>query len=421
MVNFLAASVEAREPVRLIGRLVRSEPLVNEELVLPAANRVSFEFDAIDARMSAAEALATIADRADRSRLALLKVLTTAEHFRYLSGAELFQDGQWYSMTLLPRGKKPGPFAWASSLGDAGYEENVPLVLDEIRYLFSEGDSPFAPVGAAVEGERALGQEIAEASRFPQRGVVERRELRSFVQRLPKPHCIIVRDVGQASFCSAVDRYGNELFHLDAGWPISYNMKTVSKKPALKVSGVPIILSHWDWDHLHGYHTIPGLADGIWVAPIQPLGPGAALVANKLADDNRLLGVGLANVSAGPLRLARCKGKVGDLNQTGLCVQIALQSGKFVLFMGDADYDLASPKMIAQPDFIVATHHGAKFGGNVVLPSGLTNRCVVSVGKGNGYGHPSKAAIRRHRRAGWSISYTCERHGVLRGSRYLGP
>ncbi|ACP23939.1 hypothetical protein NGR_c01360 [Sinorhizobium fredii NGR234] len=408
-------------PITLIARLVRSEALTNDDLVLQKANRVAFEFDAIDARMSADEALATIADRADRSRLAVLKILTTAEKFQYLADIGDVRDGQWYRINLLPRGKKPGPFAWASSLGDAGYEEIVPFVLDEIRYLFSEVDSPLSPVGAAVGNERALAQAIAEACKFPERAIGKSRAARNLLSGANSPHKIVVRDVGQASFCSAIDQHGNELFHLDAGWPISYNKKTAASKPRLKVSDVPVILSHWDWDHLHGYHAIAGLAGGIWIVPVQRLGPGAKLVAEKLATNNRLLGVSSANVSAGPLRLGRCKGKAGNLNQTGLCVQTTLQSGKTVLFMGDADYDLVRPRLSTLPDFIVATHHGAKFRGSVVSPRGGSGRCVVSVGKGNGYGHPSAAAVMCHSGAGWSMSFTCERNGIPRGSRHLGP
>lgn len=421
MGSFVAATAEFGDPVSLIARLVRSEPLINEGLVRKKANRVSYEFDAIDARMTVEEALATIEGGTDRSRLAVVKVLTTEENFRRLADVAEIEDGQWYRITLLSRRDKIGPFAWASSLGDAGYEENVPLVLDEIRYLFSEGESPLAPIGAAVADERAFAQAIANACAFPKSAIGKGGAAGIVLSKIKAPSEFVVRDVGQASFCSAVDEHGDELFHLDAGWPISYNKKTVSTKPGLKVSDVPVILSHWDWDHLHGYHAIKGLAGGTWITPVQRLGPGAKLVANTLAANNRLLGVCSTSVLGGPVRLVRCKGKAGDLNQTGLCIHTTLQSGKTILFMGDADYDFARPKMSALPDFIVATHHGATFDGSVVSPYGGSGRCVVSVGKGNGYGHPSNAAITSHSSAGWSIEYTCQWGGVRRGDRYLGP
>lgn len=408
-------------PVRLIARLVRSEAVINNDLVLHNANRVSFEFDCIDARLATEEALATIEDRGDRSRLVVLKILTTAENFRYLAEVPEYGDGQWYRINLLPRGKQPGPFAWASTLSEGGYNEVIPSVLEEICFLFSESELPLGSVGAAVADDRAHAQKIAEAGKFPQHATRKGPAARELLRHLGKPSRIVVRDVGQASFCSALDHQGNELFHLDAGWPISYNNKTASHKPQLKVADAPVILSHWDWDHLHGYHAIPGLAGSTWIAPVQRLGPGAALVAKKLAENDRLLGVKWANQSAGSLRLGCCKGKAGNLNLTGLWIRTTLRCGKTVLFVGDAGYDLIPLQMKALPDLVVATHHGANFAGNVVTPNGGRGHCVVSVGKGNGYGHPSDDAVARHAKAGWLNSFTCSWNGVSRGSRYLGP
>lgn len=408
-------------PVNLIGRLVRSEALNNEQLIVPAANRVSFEFDAIDARLEIDQALATIVGKAERSRLAVLKVLTTSEHFCHLSGTAEVRDGQWYWISLLPRGKQPGPFAWSSSLGDAGYDENVPFVLNEISFLFSEGESPLSPIGATVSNARALAQVIANGCSFPASAMGMSGHVRSLFRAMNPPDKIVVRDVGQASFCSAVDQHGSELFHLDAGWPISYNKKTVSIKPKPKISDVPVILSHWDWDHLHGYHAIQGLAGGAWITPVQRLGPGAKLVADNLAKAGRLLGFTLAKLSAGPVRLGRCKRKGGNLNQTGLWIETTLNSGKTILYVGDADYDPVDLKISKLPDFMVTTHHGAKFSGSVPPPNHGKGSCIVSVGKGNGYGHPSSLAVAQYSSAGWAIEYTCDWGATSRGDRYLGP
>lgn len=408
-------------PVRLIARLVRSESLVNDELVLPKANRVAFEFDCIDAKLSADGALAAVSDRGDQSRLALLKILTTYDKFWILTGEDDVVDGQWYWISLLPRGKKSGPLAWASSLGDTGYEEIVPLVVDEIRYLFQEGERPPRPAGAAVEDIQSLAWQIANACRFPKSAIRGRAAVERVLRSLNVPHKVVVRDVGQASFCSAVDKGGNEIFHLDAGWPISYNRKTASSKPALKTVGAPVFLTHWDWDHLHAFYAVPGVSGSQWIVPVQRLGPGARRVSQYLADNGRLLAVASRRVVAGAVKIRRCKGKAGILNQTGLSFQVTLQSGKTVLYMGDADYNLVSLAAPSLPAFLVATHHGAKFAGGVVSPVGGHGSCVVSVGKGNKYKHPSEAALTSHENAGWSLGYTCERDGIPRGDRSLGP
>ena len=408
-------------PVNLIARLVRSEALINEQLVVPAANRVSFEFDAIDANLGADQALAAIAGKDERSRLAVLKILTTSEHFCELSGAAEVRDGQWYWISLLPRGKRSGSFAWASSLGDAGYDENVPLVLNDISFLFSEGESPLTPIGATVSYTRALAQTIAGACGFPASAMGMSGHVANYFGALNPPHRIVVRDVGQASFCSAVDRHGRELFHLDAGWPISYNKKTVSIKPRPRISDAPVILSHWDWDHLHGFHAIEGLAGGPWIAPVQRLGPGAKLVAENLARAGRLVGFTFERSTFGPIILGRCKKRGGNLNQTGLWVETTLSSGKTLLYVGDANYDPVGLKISKLPDFMVTTHHGGKFSGSVPRPYRGAGSCVISVGKGNGYGHPSREAVAKHSRVGWSIEYTCDWGMTSRGDRYLGP
>jgi beta-lactamase superfamily II metal-dependent hydrolase len=407
-------------PIKLIARLVRMEPLINEDLVREKANRVSFEFDAIDARLSTDDALDTISGEGDRSRLVLVKILTTADHFWSLTGVDEVSNDQWFSIALLPRETRSGPFAWASSLGEQGYEELIPLVLDEIDYLFSDDEGPLSPVGAAVSGDWAQARAIADICKFPQGATGRDAEARQLLRNIDRAFKVVVRDVGQASFCSAIDRNGNELFHLDAGWPISYNSKTAAAKPVLRIRDAPVLLSHWDWDHLHGYHAISGLAGSTWITPIQPLGPGARRVAENLAKDGRLLGIRLRRLSGRSLRIGRCKGVEGDLNHTGLCFEVTLQSGWTLLYVGDADYDVIGLRLNSFPRFIVATHHGAKFGGTVISPPSPHAQCVVSVGKGNGYGHPSSEAIRSHKAAGWSVTYTCERNGIPRGDRYLG-
>ena len=174
-----------------------------------------------------------------------------------------------------------------SPLGDNGYEDIIPFALKGIRYLFYDGGSPVSSVGAEADDVRQLAQSIADASRFPQAAMDRAADAKRLLTALPLPSRIIVRDVGQASFCSALDGHGREMFHLDAGWPISFNKKTASRKPRLIKKKAPVILSHWDWDHLHGYHVVEGLASSTWIVPVQKLGPGAARVAHALAGKKR--------------------------------------------------------------------------------------------------------------------------------------
>lgn len=408
-------------PTKLIARLCRVEAIINDGLVNANANRVGFEFDTIDAELPIDNALATIDGKADPSRLFLLKILTTSSEFSRLAQTFEAADGQWFAIRLLPRGKISGPLAWTSSLGPGGYLRTIPMVVESIRFLFSDGDRPLRPVGAAVDPDVGLAHAIATVCEFPASAIGKVRAAKALLASLPAPTTITVNDVGQASLVTAKDHGGEPLFHLDAGWPISYNLKTAAAKPIFASTGLPVILSHWDWDHLHGYYAISGLSSGVWIAPIQRLGPGAAKVAKWLARHGRLYGVASGNLAAGAVVLGRSKGPKGDINRTGLCARIALASGKTLLFVGDADYDLARPVPVTPPDFLVAAHHGARFNGAVVPPLAYGASCVVSVGKGNGYGHPSRKHIKKHKKLGWQVSYTCKHGGVSRGSRTLGP
>jgi hypothetical protein len=155
-----------------------------------------------------------------------------------------------------------------------------------------------------------------------------------------------------------------------------------------------------------------------WFTPIQQLGPGARRVANILHQRRRLHGF-----SGAPIRLRfgelMCCGGAHPMNDTGLALRVKLSSGRTALCLGDAAYD-AVPTT-APIDMLVATHHGAAFSGSAPSPTTPDCPCVVSVGKDNVYKHPRPEAVRRHRRAGWSVSYTQRMPGAPRGSRILGP
>lgn len=100
----------------------------------------------------------------------------------------------------------------------------------------------------------------------------------------------MVRDVGQASFSSLVDRHGKPLIHFDVGFPISFNQHTFPKSFPVDPTEKPlVILSHWDWDHLHAAFALPHLRERKWIAPRQRIGPGAARLAMILAAKGNLL------------------------------------------------------------------------------------------------------------------------------------
>lgn len=410
--------------VRLVGRLGRIERLQHDGLFLKQANRFGFEFDAVNGEAPLDAVLAAISGEGSGAPLAALKVLTTLGKFRKVCRRERIEEGDWFLLELEPRGKRRGPLAWAASLGERGYEANRPLVLRSITWLFSDGEPPLRALSAAVAADRQFAQAVAAACDFPAKAIGRLSEVKALLQAQSAPHDVVVRDVGQASLVSLRNARQRSLLSLDAGWPISWNRKTAPKSPpSLRAVSnmMPVILSHWDWDHLHGFYAVPGLSGGVWIAPVQKLGPGPKRVAALLANADRLYGVGTRKLVAGPFVIGRCKGKPGVSNNTGLAVRVTLASGRQVLFVGDADYEVLPSGLFGPADFLVVTHHGAEFAGAVVNAPVKDSPAVISVGAGNGYGHPSRDAVAAHKMAQWALSYTCKTKGQKRGGRVLGP
>lgn len=411
-------------PVSLIGRLGRIERFQRDDLFLKRANRFGFELDAVDRQAPLEVVLAAISGEGSGASLAALKILTTLRKFRKLSGRDRIDEGDWFFLELEPRNKRRGPLAWAASLGERGYEATRPFVVRSITWLFADGDTPLRSLSAAVAADRKFAQTVAAACDFPTNAIGRLSDVKALLRAQSAPHDVIVRDVGQASLVSLRNKQQRSELSLDAGWPISWNRKTAPKSPpSLRAAStaMPVILSHWDWDHLHGFYAVPGLSDGVWIAPVQKLGPGPKRVAALIAKADRLYGVGTRKLVAGPFVLGRCKGKPGNSNNTGLAVRVTLASGKQVLFVGDADYEVLPSGLLGPADFLVVTHHGAEFKGPVISAPVKDAPAVVSVGAGNGYGHPSSDAVAAHENAQWALSYTCKTTGQKRGGRALGP
>lgn len=370
--------------------------------------------------MRADDAFAAVKGEGDAARLAVIKMVTTRGNFEQLATRYSSVEGDWFFLVLEPRNKS-GPYVWASALSQNGYQDNVPLVLSRVGWLFYEGSPPRLPLSSGVPDFVELAQRIAAACKFPVAALASLACAKHSLEIIGAPFDILVHDVGQASFVTLRNESGRAVAHFDAGWPISYNLHTAARTPLISSVPAPVILSHWDWDHLHGFHVLPVLRDAIWIAPVQKLGPGASRVANLIAKRGALHSLSASVATAGAFTFGRCRGIRGNLNNTGLWVRVILKSGKSLLYVGDGNYDLIPEQYRNSADFLVATHHGAEFSGDVPQPNKRQGICVVSVGARNTYRHPSSAAISRHIAAGWQTHFTCQWDQSIRGSRQLGP
>jgi len=405
------------EPVRrsLYARLDRVDFLSDQPY-----RRAAFEFDGIDADDVDDAKGEVIPFLKKNQSFGLAKIVTTPARFEDVLGAPPVV-GTWFRLKLEPS-LSSGLMTWHSQLGDDGYYlqsrtttvSGFPLV-DPLAQ--PTGPAPRS-LGAAASRPK-LPKSIAELSRVATvhsnwSGVM------GLLNALPLPVRIVVRDVGQASFCSFLDSNGESFAHFDTGLPVSFNGKTAPSVIEIAPAGQQtVILSHFDWDHLHAPYTVPSLFDANWIVPSQRLGPGAARLALIIARNGRLHVWPTGKVSFNPLAysVGSCFGPVASINDTGLTVRATLASGKVALLTGDVNYSLLPKSMRGACDYLLVSHHGAKMkhGPKHIPKPKKGGTAAVSFGSGNTYRHPHSATETDHAAAGWG---TWE---ATAGTQYIRP
>ena len=258
-------------------------------------------------------------------------------------------------------------------------------------------------------------------------------------------------DVGQGNCNAIVDSYGHPRVFFDLGWAPNFHAATrPAAKPALfSCDGhalAPVILSHWDMDHwsyaiaassynpssLTTRHTWNEDAlRRFWIArPPQgqkhQLGPLTLSFYRALSTRQLLPGFGsLLLWPDGVKRIGFSDGWVeackaapqvkDDRNNNGLAVFVRPAGrGPVVALTGDADFP-AIPSFSQRRKLslagMVAPHHGSRVtASHVPSPKrGGPGRLVMSVGKGNSYGHPKQQAIDVYQGLGWSAVATQDR------------
>lgn len=412
----------------MIGRIYRVETLGDG----PRA-RTSFEFDALDERAVLGDGeqnlrLLYLSD--DMRPFGLVRVVTTLRRFDALFGG-VPKEGDWYRFSLIAReaalslgimDRLPG---WHAQLTEGGYTRRSRGYVKGIELIAREGEPPLKSMGAAITTTKAQRQAAIAAAQFPNLKPINNAAVRTVLRKLPPVTAIKVHDVGQASFVTLYGRQDTPVIHYDAGWPVGFNYNTAPTKHPVCAT-IPVILSHWDWDHLGGYYRFENLQSVKWIVPEQGLGFGAGRIATRLDKDGLLMGYNGSHVIAGYLTLGRCLGPVGKKNQTGLALRVELPpktkggNRRAVLMTGDADYDHAPPQLTKGPlHGLLVTHHGATFKGSVPMGPRPYGTAIVSVGRGNCYQHPKPAALKRHRLRRWRVQMTMSEAAVARGPRWF--
>jgi beta-lactamase superfamily II metal-dependent hydrolase len=400
---------------RLIAFVSRVERIGDSERA-----RTSFEFDSIDEKVTDGNVSQTLQSD-DVSPFAQLRVLTT-EHRFVADFDRIPAVGDWYELEISPDKPPPGQPrlpTWHAQLSDAGYVSHSRGYLRFARYLLGGGEPTPSDLGAASDPAIARARRVAKALEFPS-AVIKRKDIKSTLKAIEPPSRIVVHDVGQAAFVSFLNAAEQPVMYYDAGWPISYNRHTALKKKQILCNGAPLILSHWDWDHMHGYYRFPNIRLSTWIAPVQKVGPGSGRIIKALFAAKKIIGFkgDPINFKWGSIGLV--KGKGGNNNQTGIAVRVELDCGRKALLVGDADYqNLPNPIKGKPVNFLVFTHHGAKFNGQAPTSIVDDRKSVISYGKRNTYKHPKRSAIQEHAKVGWKPLHTAATQSSKRGDRRM--
>lgn len=403
----------------MIARVYRVDEVGEGE-----APRLSVELDGIDVEALDGDLTTLFLDRSDVGPFGLLRLELDPGEVKTVLGAAPV-EGRWFSLTLFGEGGLRRAQAEHAQLAERGYVSGSRGYVGDVEFLADDKDHPLEPLSASVSPRRRRAQKAINGGVFPTGALMLVVWGRHFWWTAPPPRQVRVRDVGQAGFITLIGRGGRPMLHFDAGWPVSFNGHTAPPSSAVRKLDAPVLLSHWDWDHLHGYYVFPTLQTQEWLVPVQRLGPGASRVAAQLHARSCLFGLpgGGLTLGAGSWgRIATCGGPAGNKNQTGLAmdVDVAGRRGVIrdqVLMTGDADYQHAVAALGgATYSGLVITHHGAKFSGPVPPAHGGA-RAVVSYGENNTYRHPDPGMVSAH--AGWSIERTAAHGFHRRGSRTL--
>lgn len=400
-----------RDGRRIIARVARIEGAGDY--------RTSYEFDGVDAEVDPDRLEAIFANAKEVKPFALVRVSSTPKRLRKLFDVAL-SEGDWVEMLIVPKKNLTGPIAHVAQLEAFGFTAMMRGRLGELSRIAGPDDPVVEPVelSASVPAAVRVAAKVRKLCNLPTTAYISVAAFRHRIRPIfSQTKALLVRDVGQASFITLRDDNFDTVAHFDAGWPLVFNGRTAPRKfPSIEAA--PVVLSHWDWDHLHAYHSVRTLQGCHWYAPDQKVGPNKYKVARALHDKN-LLHIYRHTAAIKTPHGSLLIGNGTSLNDSGFALELSLEANRDTLLVGDGAYqNFVGGKPSKTYDFLIATHHGAKFEGPAPAASGA-RKCVISVGRGNVYRHPTTSAVRAHQRRRWSIIYTSRQPGRRRGDRLI--
>ena len=225
-------------------------------------------------------------------------------------------------------------------------------------------------------------------------------------------------DVGQGD-CAVIFGEDVPVFMIDGG---SSDVKQVGKYrivPVLKANRISSVdycfLTHMDNDHVNG--VLEMIEDETCVVDIKNVVISEACIASDTDNTNlqRLFDaaergrIRLLSIAAGDVRQlgdvnVTClwpdkKGTVPfDPNDSSIVLRLDLISGFSALFTGDIsdDTEKAVTDKLSDVTYLKVAHHGSRTSTSAdFLSETEPGICVISVGEGNSYGHPTPETLKR--------------------------
>lgn len=245
---------------------------------------------------------------------------------------------------------------------------------------------------------------------------------------------LLVRDVNQANWNELLE--GNIIKMIyDLGAKLQANKTEVANLFNVRKSDImrdkPIlVISHWDMDHIHclRYLSIQDMANSF--SKVICVDKKMSCTSQRIYND-LVSALGEANVSCVPPQnktdgiTMHFWNRIGDvvlyigeksrnINYCGLCM-LAQGQSKSVSFTGDVRllqakhmYDQEKNGMNTQEHILIVPHHGGDYGASSRIYSLPLSDAIISVGKGNQYGHPDEHMIRYLETLCGNIKQTCD-------------
>jgi hypothetical protein len=251
-----------------------------------------------------------------------------------------------------------------------------------------------------------------------------------------------IMDIGIGGFNMVIDETGRIRCYFDMGYPLPFFTRTAPAylqnpnrqyPPGQRTdrTRIPIVLSHWDWDHWR-LSYLANLERNNYVVPDQPLGPSASNWSRTITRN--------AARSGGAQRVYRMRAGFGTrvlvdnlavivgcvpprgsspafyMNNSGIALAalLYLPAGNrryFYVMSGDANLNLLPMAIGRRTKGVNAVHHGSNNHNAATSAFNAANgngAIIYSYGwndvTGNyPYGFPSPAAILTYRAKNWTV------------------